>query len=216
MNDREGVIKFQLKFRPGPPPPQKFVEELNAWRQTLHKNRLVGLDPDRYEGKGYGNLSLRIAPLGVPVHRRSFVITGTQTGRWENLSSEHFTLVQEYDPSQNLIVSQGPIEPSSEALSHGALYDLDDALSAVFHVHCPQIWRQAKALGLPVTRESVPYGTPAMAEEIGRLFAETQVRKIQFFAMGGHEDGVVSFARTADQAGDQLLKILTQAQRLAA
>jgi hypothetical protein len=92
------------------------------------------------------------------------------------------------------------------------LYDMDVRIQAVLHVHSPDIWQVAGTLGLPVTRASVPYGTPAMATEVQRLFRETDVLRQGILSMGGHEDGIVAFGQTVAAAGDTLLAALAQAQ----
>ena len=93
-------------------------------------------------------------------------------------------------------------------MTHGVLYALDKHLRFVMHIHAPEIWSRAGALNLPTTSHSVLYGTPEMAEEVGRLFRESDVRTRRVFAMGGHEDGIVSFGRTAREAADPLLALL--------
>ncbi|MBI4147777.1 hypothetical protein HY490_00630 [Candidatus Woesearchaeota archaeon] len=37
------------------------------------------------------------------------------------------------------------------------------------------------------SRDSVEYGTPAIVDEVSRLFRESSVRDTGFFVMGGHE-----------------------------
>lgn len=54
-------------------------------------------------------------------------------------------------------------------------------------------------------------GTPEMAREVRRLFPHTAVRERMIFAMGGHEDGVVAFGHTSEQAGTVMLAILARA-----
>jgi hypothetical protein len=46
-----------------------------------------------------------------------------------------------------------------------------------------------------------------MAQEVERLFRETNLIEMGIFAMGGHEDGVIAFGRTADD-GCVLLRVL--------
>jgi L-ribulose-5-phosphate 4-epimerase len=84
----------------------------------------------------------------------------------------------------------------------------------VFHVHSPEIWTHRHELGLLETRVDVPYGTPEMANEVRRLFAETDLRERRIFTMAGHEDGLVSFGDTATEAGSRLRVHLTQAREL--
>src|SRR5690606_25513903 len=101
----------------------------------------------------------------------------------------------------------GETKPSSEAMTHGQLYQIDSSINFVIHAHCPQIWQQASTLLLPQTRAEVAYGTVAMAEEVARLFRETDVLQQGTFTMAGHEDGVVTFVSTAAQAADRLIAV---------
>ncbi|TYO98579.1 ribulose-5-phosphate 4-epimerase/fuculose-1-phosphate aldolase [Geothermobacter ehrlichii] len=210
----DGVIKFDLVHSDGVPPAWDEVAGLCAWRQILYRLGLVGLDPKRYGGVGYGNLSCRVGPFaGEPAERR-FLITGTQTGGLARLNSEHFTLVRQCHPARNRVVSEGPVRPSSEALTHGALYGADHQIRAVFHAHSPEIWQAALALGLPVTDHRVVYGTPEMAAEMRRLYADPAVRDCGVIVMGGHEDGVVSFGPGLETAGQALIRTLARAMAL--
>ena len=198
----EGVIQFKLRHTLKEPLRWEDLQELESWRQQLRAKGLVGQDPTRYGGYGFGNLSRRL--LGVPGNR--FVITGSQTGSIPRLTAEHYTVVLECSPTDNRVVSEGPIHPSSESLTHGILYALDDAIRWVMHVHSPVLWNGAALLGLPTTDPRVPQGTPAMAREVQRLFAKTEVRQRRIFAMGGHVDGLIAFGTTASEAGNAVLK----------
>jgi L-ribulose-5-phosphate 4-epimerase len=214
MKIGEGIIKYQLDHTPAPPPAEETLVQIGAWRQVLVATKLLGQDPDRYDGYGFGNISTRVPPFDAPVKRRSFVITGTQTGAIPILSPEHFTIVTAYDPEANLLVSRGAVQPSSESLTHGSVYDQDGEIRWVMHVHSPEIWRQAEALGLPVTAPDVSYGSPEMAAEVERLFRETDVGARRIFAMGGHEDGIISFGKTAEDAARVLFEVLILAIKL--
>jgi hypothetical protein len=213
LTQSEGVIKFELEFRAAAPLPAAALREINAWRKVLYLLRLTGRDPARYGGLGYGNISQRLDP-GAGSTGISFVISGTQTGGLADLGPEHYTTVLESWPAANRLVAAGPIRPSSESLTHGALYTLDRTLNFIMHVHSPEIWRHAAALGLPLTDPAAAYGTPAMAAETRRLFADPAVRAGAIFAMGGHEDGLVAFGRTAEEAGGALVRTLARALAL--
>jgi ribulose-5-phosphate 4-epimerase/fuculose-1-phosphate aldolase len=205
----DGVIKFQLDYSPGPALPAGALAELNAWRKILFLLQLIGQDPRRYGGYGYGNISRRLK-----AGSEQFVITGTQTGGLPELEAVHYVTVLACVPPENRLVARGPVKPSAESLTHGAVYAQDSALAWVMHAHSPHLWRHAAALGLPITSPAVAYGTPAMAAEVARLFRETDVRAQGIFAMGGHEDGMVSFGRTAAAAGGALTAGLAQAFQL--
>jgi len=210
----EGVIKFQLDFSPAAPLSGEAIAEINAWRKVLFLLRLTGRDPERYDGLGYGNISCRVAPFSAPEKGRPFLVSGTQTGGIAVLGAEHYATVLECDIDHNRVVAEGPVRPSSEALTHGALYQIDPSLRWVMHVHSPEIWRNADRLGLPATRKDAAYGTPEMAGEVRRLMADDVVRRESIFAMGGHEDGLVAFGVSAEGAGTVLLRHLARAFQL--
>ncbi len=205
MQPSEGVIKFDLAYTVAEPAVAEHFEVLDSWRTKLHQLAMIGQDPNRYDGYGFGNVSQRIAPMQQTRGHRSFLISGTQTGDQSRLGLSGYTTVQEYDIDHNRIVATGPVRPSSESLTHGMIYDMDAEIRVVLHVHSPGIWLASTALGLPVTDAQVAYGTPEMAKEIERLFNETDVRQQQIFSMGGHEDGIVAFGNTADEAGRLLV-----------
>jgi hypothetical protein len=207
MTLQEGVVQFHLNFIPADPLPATMLSSLNAWRQILYRLGLIGQDPRRYGGLGFGNVSIRVASGNAA----AFVISGTQTGGMDRLSPEHYALVTDFDPATNSVVAEGVVRPSSESLTHGSLYRLDPLIRAVIHAHSPEIWTRADAIGLPVTRRDVHYGTPEMAEEVCRLFQHTPVSTLKIFAMGGHEDGIVAFGGSIEQAGLTLVRYLALA-----
>jgi ribulose-5-phosphate 4-epimerase/fuculose-1-phosphate aldolase len=208
--EEEGVIKFDLRFTAGPAISMDTLAELNNWRNILWKHALIGQDPARYDGYGFGNISQRVGPRDAPVGKREFVISGTQTGQLEQLDNRHYARVTAYDADINQVVADGPVMPSSESMTHGVIYDLDNKLRAVLHVHSPDIWKTAAAQNIPVTRSTVEYGTPEMSREVARLFSQTDAREQGIFSMGGHEDGIVAFATSVEEAGNILLTALAR------
>lgn len=212
--EQEGVIKFNLQYTPGPALPAAAVADLIAWRQVLVRMQWMGQDPARYDGYGFGNISRRLAPFQAPPLERSFAITGSQTGHLAPFTAAHVARVTGIDPAQNRVTATGPVQPSSESMTHGMVYALAPDALYVMHVHAPLLWQHAAALHLPTTAADVPYGTPAMAQEVERLFTETPVRGIHLFAMAGHEDGIVAFGETALIAATALFGALARAYSL--
>ncbi|MEX1020220.1 MAG: class II aldolase/adducin family protein [Litorilinea sp.] len=218
---QEGVIKFHLDYTPSAPLDASLLGDLMDWREILFTRQLIGQDPARYAGYGFGNISLRLPTAMAtlagtpgpdrPTDQPIFAISGTQTGHLSPLTVEYYAVVIACYPTQNRIVARGPIRPSSESMTHGILYALDANIGAVMHAHSPEIWQAAPALRLPTTAATVPYGTPAMAQEVVRLFAETDCGARGIFSMGGHEDGIVSFGPTLADAGRVLLAAQTAA-----
>lgn len=213
MTEQEGVIKYRLDHRWSDPPETALIRSLNAWRELLRKLGLIGQDPARYAGVGFGNLSRRqVNSQGA--RAPAFLISGTQTSHLARLEPKHYVWVRECDTRHNRILAEGPIHPSSEALTHGAIYAAAPELTYVFHAHCPAIWRHARVLGVALTAADVPYGTPAMAAEVRRLLAAAEVRRSGALAMDGHEDGVISFGPSAEAAGCAMLALLARALEL--
>jgi hypothetical protein len=203
----EGVIKYQLQFTPGPLPDGLPLAELIAWQRIMHDLGLLGRDPARYGGLAYGNLSLRIAGNG-------FVISASQTADQPRPTAQDFCLVTAWDCTGNRLVAQGPARPSSESLTHAALYDADPAIGCIIHGHSPEIWQGREPLGLATTTPEVAYGTPAMAREMARLYREQGFRGQGALAMGGHRDGVVGFGADPDAAGWALVQLLRRVRSL--
>ena len=202
-SDSEGVIKFELRHRPGPLPPGGGTDAIRQWFGICRALDLIGRDPARYQGAAYGNISQR-AETG-------FLITSTQTGGQETLAPDDIAWVREADVAANRIVSQGPARPSSESLTHGQIYALAPRAGFVIHVHSPLLWRRAGGLGLPATAPDAAYGTPAMAREVERLLDQTSDNEAGAFGMGGHQDGIVVFGPTPEQAGLRLLRLYRRA-----
>ncbi len=199
--ETEGVTKYHLDFKMAPAPAWSLCAELDAWRTLLFMLQLTGQDSQRYGGLAYGNVSRRVT-------HDSFLISGTQTGALPRLSAQHYCRVDHCNINHNRITAQGPIPPSSEALTHGAAYLASPAIHCVIHVHSPVIWTHAESLAMAVIDPVVAYGTPEMAESVAKLLEENPFRVI---AMGGHQDGILSCGATPESAVQPLISHLAQA-----
>jgi len=210
----EGVIRFACEHTERRLEPRRYGElacKLVAWREIMAKMQLVGQDPGRYGGAGYGNVSARVGPQGTVRGARAMLITGTQTGGSPHIGLSDMCLVDRYDYQRNWVRSEGQIKPSSETMTHGAIYDLSPAIRFVLHAHSPTIWQRAAALRLPTTDPSIGYGTPEMAQAVLRLYGGSALEATRILVMGGHEDGVIVFGYSAEQAGETLIRYLARA-----
>lgn len=205
MTEQEGVIKFQLDFSRQLALNAADVAQISSWRAIMLQLGMLGQTPLRYDNYGFGNISQRFGA------DNQFIISGTQTGGIAQMCAADYALVTQCQPQQNRIVAVGETRPSSEAMTHGQLYQLSADINFVIHAHCPQIWQLAGTLGLAQTRAEVPYGTVAMAQEVARLFCDTKVLQQGIFTMAGHEDGVVAFGSSADQAAQRLISVYAAA-----
>lgn len=198
MSFDEGYVKYTSHWQAGPPVAAAIAAELERWRRPLYEAGLIGVYRDL--GIGYGNLSVRAGLAG------EFVISGTQTGHLGCTTAEHYALVTHCDIDRNTVTCTGPVQASSEAMTHAAIYALDPAIGAIVHAHSPVLWQ--RYLGkLPTTRADVPYGTPEMAREFGRLHRETDFDARRIAVMAGHEEGVISFGATLEEAATRMLEL---------
>jgi L-ribulose-5-phosphate 4-epimerase len=190
----EGFVRYQCERLPKPAVRFPGFAELKQSRTRLRQLDLIGVYPD---GIGYGNISIRAGEGG-------FYISGAATGDLLELGEEHYAKVTAYDFARNWVRCEGPIQASSESMTHAAIYAADPTANAVIHVHDATMWR-ALLDRVPTTSAAVEYGTPEMAYEIGRLFKETDVQRQRIVVMAGHEEGIITFGVSLSAAFEVLL-----------
>jgi len=212
VSEREGVIQYQLAFIDGPPEPASGLPELIAWRKILRLVGMLGQDPDRYAGLGFGNLSLRLEGGKQQSGQPRFAISGSQTGHLADVGPEHFATVTGWDVEDNRVEARGPTRPSSETMTHAVIYEADDDVRCVMHVHSPEIWRHARDLDLFIIPRTATYGTPAMAREVQQIVRTGPTRRLG--VMQGHEDGVIAWGASVEAPGVLLLTTLARAYQL--
>jgi ribulose-5-phosphate 4-epimerase/fuculose-1-phosphate aldolase len=196
-NQEEGYIKFQCDWEQKSFTfAKKNLRHINEWRKKLYSLELVGVDEN---GIGFGNLSLR------EENSNRFYITGSETGKHQDLTKDHYARVLDYDIDKNYIKCVGKVRASSESLTHAAVYEADPAFRGVIHIHHERLWKLLKNK-IPTTDPEVEYGTPEMAHEIKRLMEQRDVRIEKIVVMGGHKEGIITFGHDLDEAGEVLLK----------
>ena len=191
----EGYIKYRCDWDEAPALTGQLVAELNDWRNRLYDAGLVGYYEEH--GVGYGNLSIRDGD--------GFIISGTQTGHIARTDRTHYARVTDCDIDDNRVSCEGPLQASSEALTHAAIYALDSAIGAVVHVHDNALWRRLMNK-VPTTSPEVSFGTPEMAREFARLYRETAFPRERIAVMAGHEEGLVTFGDDIVDAAKRILE----------
>ncbi len=192
----DGIIKYSIEHQTTSTPPFSGYVQLEALRTRLFTLGLIG----EKDGIGYGNLSMRHEGS------KSFFITATQTGRRQMLSREYYTYISDYNFSTFKIISQGTHKPSSEALSHAMIYAIDDRITTVIHIHSLALWKFMKDKNnLATTAE---YGTAEMVEEIAGLYTNLDPIVNNAFVMKGHEEGIITFGRSSEEAELTLYSIM--------
>ena len=199
----DGVIQFQLHHRDALLPDAEAIGILSGLRDALHARGWIGRDPARYGGLGYGNVSRRLAG-------DAFLVSATQTGHLATLAALHWVTVTAASPATNELWSEGASKPSSESLTHAAIYQACVA-TFVCHIHDPAIWKAvtAGAMALPTTPASATYGTPAMAAALSHITATNNLPFVA--AMSGHEDGLMAAAESPEALLELLDRLSAEA-----
>jgi L-ribulose-5-phosphate 4-epimerase len=192
----EGYIKFKRTKVDDIPVPAEHLTEITPLRDELYKLGLIGQYPD-----------IRYEPDAL------FVITGSKTGGLETLTDQHYARVLKVDVDTNRVWYGGPIEASSESMTHRIVYLMDSTTNAVIHVHNLALWERLLNK-VPTTLETVEYGTPEMARETVRLFNETDVKEKKILVMAGHKEGILSFGKDLNEAREVLLKYFNNQQQI--
>jgi len=191
----EGYIKFKYDWLPLSLPPID-LSELIFWRQQMYQAGLIGVYPN---GIGFGNISMRHS-------KNTFVISASGSGNREQVDATHFSLVEAFDIAKNRIECIGNYPASSESLSHASIYKQLTDVKAVIHIHHKKIW-ESTVNSLPSTPPSALFGTPAMANEIGKLAAK-QKMPYGIIRMGGHEEGLLFYHQSLAEVGKMVLDFI--------
>ena len=113
--------------------------------------------------------------------KRGFIITGAQTGHIVHLQPHHYSRVVQCDLIKGHVLAEGVIAPSSEALIHYGLYEADSEINYIFHVHHHRLWEYLQANGPEVQKGII--------------------------VMKGHQDEIIAFGPSADEAGKLVLDL---------
>ena len=199
-NMNEGYIKFECEWvkQKIHVPDHTFIS-LEKSRTKLHQLALIGMYPD---GIGFGNISVRSEHSG-------FYITGSATGQFSSLKTEHYAEVLSYNFAQNKLTCIGQTKASAESLTHAAIYEALPDAKAVVHIHSLSLWEKLLNI-FPTTAPEIEYGTPEMAEAVFSAAKKLRPANDKIIVMGGHKEGILSFGSNLDEATNQILKIYNQ------
>ncbi len=194
---KEGVIKYKLDHRESDMKiAEKKVNPLIELRYRLWKLNLIGVYPSDHPDTpnvGFGNVSVRYTGNG------QFIVTGSQTGEKEKTAIEDYALVLDYDIDTNRLISKGKTKPSSESLTHAAIYAISPEINWVIHAHHKEMWKKYEELGMTTTPEDAPYGTPEMARAIQETYRNQSKLKAPVCLLG-HTDGLLAWGETKEKA----------------
>lgn len=194
-NRDDGVIKFKLTLKRAPAPEMKEVIALEKWRALFFKLGMIGEYP--IEKVGFGNLSSRVI-------KKTFIITGSQTGHLAHLQAHHYTKVIECDLKKGIVTAEGLIPPSSESLTHYGIYEANSQINCIFHVHHAALWKKMSEGNFDSISDEILYGSQDMANASQELIGN---KTSGIFVMKGHDEGIISYGSSAEEAGKLILDL---------
>jgi ribulose-5-phosphate 4-epimerase/fuculose-1-phosphate aldolase len=183
-------VKFSWERTATETTPFSGLVELNTYRRRLLPLGLIGMDSN---GIGFGNLSIRDGATD------NFYITGSATGGIPELTLADCAKVVAYDFERNWLQYEGSTIPSSESLTHAAIYESDPKARTVIHCHDSKLWA-ALLNQAPTSSKTIDYGTPQLAYEIMRLFKQTDVLSRKILIIAGHAAGILTFGKDLEEA----------------
>jgi ribulose-5-phosphate 4-epimerase/fuculose-1-phosphate aldolase len=201
VSSSEGYTKYNCMFKhDNLTKYNNIFLKINPFREKLYDLGLIGA----YKNKvGFGNISTRINNNS----ENYFLISGTKTGNFMKLRLKDYSLVIDYDISKNELTCKGETKASSESLTHAVTYELNSNINAVIHIHSKKMW-DFYLDKVPTTSKDATYGTPEIAKEIKRLYSEDEFSKTQFAVLGGHEEGLLVYGSSLDEAYEVLMEYL--------
>ena len=78
------------------------------------------------------------------------------------------------------------------------IYEIDQDINVVIHIHSHALWTFMKTKHYLAT--DAEYGTVEMANEIASLYKNINPFINNAFVMKGHEDGIITFGRSIQEA----------------
>lgn len=207
---KEGVIKFSYSLFPAKMP-LKRISGLMICRDKLYKEGLIGIyRTGPMKGIGYGNASIRATYKG----KKGFFITGSQTGSIEKLPAEKYCFIEYFSIAKNHVKAFGSVAPSSESITHSAIYSINPHIGAVVHTHSKEIFEKAGKLGLKFTSKKSSYGSVELALELKAAIYKMGSPDFGAVVTLGHEEGVFVWHKTIEEASNLCLELLKKAKSI--
>ena len=195
----EGTIKFKLNH--------SFVkidekinydfQSLNRFRTILWEMKLIGVYPPAHPDAnlGFGNISRRVNKSDF------FVISGTQTGSKKTLVKADYSLVKDFEFSKGIVNSIGLTKPSSEALTHAAIYSIAPEVQYVIHIHSLLLWEKTEELKLATTDKKAEYGSLELVKAIQKVYTSGEKGLVSLL---GHREGLLIWGKDGEEMIEQI------------
>lgn len=185
MAEQYRGIKFKTILTNPEPPADYRINELRYWCRIFDEKNLA----PPYPGGSYGNLSFRIRQ-----GENQFIITGTSVELKGGLKNDCFVKVTNCSIENATVYAEGKRLPSSESMMHFSVYRQRPEINAIFHGHCNEMLKNARAVNIPETENEDAYGTTELIISVLEL-----TKNNNFIAVKNH--GFISLGKTMEEAG---------------
>ena len=196
MKAEEGYIKYNAVHHDGKAPYHQDLALLDSVRTELYDLGFIG---EYDNGISYGNISILDAS-----DNNCFIISGAGTGKIRCLGNLGYCLVTKFNIHSNIVESIGPLQASSESMTHGAIYMAHRSIKCVIHIHSRILFHVLLADNSFSTPVDLAYGTPELAVFVTNLVTNISEDK-SLFVMKGHEDGIFIYAPSVTEAKEILI-----------
>src|SRR5258705_3482913 len=113
----EGTIQFRFELAAGTAadePNDGLFAQFVGWRRILKRLKLIGRDARRYDGYGYGNMSMR-----DPEQPARFFVSASQTSGVASITPHDIVRIDRWAADRFEVAATGHAPPSSESITHG-------------------------------------------------------------------------------------------------
>ncbi len=195
-------IKFNVRFLDERVLDYPIQKELIGWGEKLSKLGCIPTYPNPENPviiSSAGNLSARIGDR--------FIITaaGSNLGV---LTKKDFIEIINIDIHSRQIDVNGTEEPSSETMLHYSIYQKRNDVQVIFHGHNQQLLAHCSQLGLKSTKKWYPYGTLELMESVCEVLGKDDTILIM------KDHGFLSFGKTCQQAGENIIQDLSEIKNI--
>jgi ribulose-5-phosphate 4-epimerase/fuculose-1-phosphate aldolase len=182
MSTESNALAFSTVFLSKSSPNDDRITLLANWGKRFYSSGLIkGIE---------GNLSFRT--------RLGFIVSGTSIAL-DALTPDTVVEVTGvvYGLNKTSVYVKGQVIPSREVILHSQIYEYQNGINAIFHVHDPSIMNKVEKLGIPVTASEQEAGSQALAQEAVNLLKINI--NVKYFVLKNH--GVIALGATMDEAG---------------
>jgi len=195
-------IKFNVRFLDERILNYSVLDQLIEWGEKLSKLGCIPKYPHPEHPEktsSAGNLSARIGDR--------FLITAAGSNLGALTKKDFIEIINIDIPSRQIDVN-GTEEPSSETMLHYSIYQKRNDAQVIFHGHNQHLLAHCSQLGLKSTKKWYPYGTLELMESVCEVLGKDDTILIM------KDHGFLSFGKTCQQAGENIIRVLSEIKNI--